>query len=78
MPTAGPSYTEHQAVSELPAAADPAVGLCSVCRHARRSTNARGSTFWQCRAARDNAELRRYPELPIRSCGAFEQGPDEG
>jgi hypothetical protein len=63
-------------VSDLPAA-DPAVGLCSICVHARKGTNARGSTFWQCRAARENPELRRYPELPILSCVGFERIPDE-
>ena len=26
----------------------PAVGLCSTCRHARRTSNRRGSEFWRC------------------------------
>lgn len=49
---------------------DAAVGLCSVCRHARTTTNRRGSTFWRCAAAERDARLKRYPPLPVERCPA--------
>lgn len=59
------------------APADPEVGLCSVCAHAIRQPNARGSVFWRCRAADDDARLLRYPPLPVTRCHAHVRGtPD--
>ena len=50
---------------------DPAVGLCSLCEHARAIRSGRGSRFWLCeRAARDPA-LRKYPALPRAACHGF-------
>lgn len=54
----------------------PEVGLCSVCRHAQRQGNPRGSTFWRCRRADDDPTYRRYPPLPVRRCPGHE--PPEG
>jgi hypothetical protein len=51
----------------------PEVGLCSLCRHARRLHNARGSDFWQCLAAASDPSLPRYPRLPVERCRAFER-----
>jgi hypothetical protein len=50
------------------------VGLCARCRHARRSGNARGSSFWQCLRAACDASFARYPRLPVRCCGGYELG----
>lgn len=50
---------------------DPAVGLCSACRHATTQENAKGNTFWRCRAADGDERLMRYPPLPVRRCFAF-------
>lgn len=60
------------------AAADPGVGLCSVCAHATRQPNARGSVFWRCRAADGDARMLRYPPLPVTRCPAHVSGePDD-
>ena len=52
---------------------DPAVGLCSRCRHARRVTTPR-SLFWLCERSREDANYARYPRLPMLSCPGFEPG----
>ncbi len=57
----------------LPPAFDPAVGLCSGCRHARKVRSARGSRFWLCARAADDRSLRKYPALPRLNCHAFAQ-----
>jgi len=59
-------------VSERPAAAR--AGLCAGCTHASVQRNARGSEFWRCRRADEDASLRQYPPLPVRTCHAFEAG----
>jgi hypothetical protein len=56
----------------------PEIGLCASCRHARRSGNARGSSFWQCLRARCDARFARYPRLPVTRCGGHEAGVPEG
>ena len=50
----------------------PQVGLCSTCRHARRTANRRGSEFWQCGRAEDDPAYRRYPELPVVECAGHD------
>jgi hypothetical protein len=50
----------------------PEVGLCSICRHARKQQSARGSTFWRCAAADTDPRLLRYPPLPVTRCHAHE------
>ncbi len=47
-------------------------GLCVDCAHARRVESAKGSVFYQCRRARDDARFRDYPPLPVRACVGFE------
>ncbi len=54
-----------------PPAFDPAVGLCSLCRHARVVRSARGASFWLCERAADDPSLRKYPALPRTECHAF-------
>lgn len=51
--------------------ADPAVGLCSLCVHARVQHNARGSAFWRCAASESDPRLSRYPPVPVNRCQAF-------
>jgi hypothetical protein len=53
---------------------EPAVGLCASCAHARVQQTARGSRFWRCALAEDDARFRRYPPLPVRECGGHEHG----
>lgn len=51
---------------------DPRVGLCSICRHARRTGNRRGSVFYLCERAGWDDRLRRYPPLPRLRCPGYE------
>jgi hypothetical protein len=53
---------------------DARIGLCAACAHARVQHGARGSTFWRCARADDDARFRRYPPLPVRECAGHEQG----
>lgn len=55
----------------------PEVGLCSICRHAQRQGNPRGSTFWRCRRADDDPLFRRYPPLPVTHCAGHEPAPSD-
>lgn len=57
---------------------DASVGLCSVCEHAQRVVSGRGSTFWMCGRARDDARFRKYPPLPVVRCAGFEEGQPRG
>ncbi|HYD50494.1 MAG TPA: hypothetical protein VEB21_19215 [Terriglobales bacterium] len=47
-------------------------GLCAACEHSQRITSARGSQFFLCRRALTDAELPRYPRLPVLQCRGFE------
>jgi hypothetical protein len=57
--------------------ADLRAGLCARCAHASVQRNARGSEFWRCRKADEDASLKRYPPLPVRACHAFAPGTPE-
>ena len=57
--------------------ADLRVGLCAHCAHAAVQKSARGSEFWRCRRADEDASLVRYPPLPVRACHAFAPGEPE-
>ncbi|HTY06696.1 MAG TPA: YciI family protein [Gemmatimonadales bacterium] len=48
------------------------VGLCLTCRWTRPSTTRRGSTFYRCGRAEEDARFTRYPPLPVRSCPGYE------
>jgi hypothetical protein len=56
------------------ASLDPRVGLCGTCQHARTQQSARGSTFWRCARADDDARYGKYPPLPVRECAGHERG----
>lgn len=47
------------------------VGLCADCVFARVVESARGSTFWRCSLAEQDPRFRKYPALPVRSCGGY-------
>lgn len=53
------------------------VGLCARCRHARRQSTKRGSTFWRCLRAETDPRFVRYPPLPVRTCAGFEATASE-
>jgi hypothetical protein len=56
------------ASSRRSARAEPAVGMCAVCAHARPITSDRGSTFWLCGLAATDARFPKYPRLPVVRC----------
>lgn len=64
-------------MSELPAGADPAVGLCSVCAFARVQRSAKGSVFWRCLRAQSDPSFRSYPPLPVERCPGFARARGE-
>ena len=48
------------------------VGLCFDCRHARMLRSDRGSVFYQCQRAEDDASYARYPRLTVLVCAGYE------
>jgi hypothetical protein len=48
------------------------IGLCAACRHVRVVQNTRGSTFYLCRLAEEDARFARYPRLPVLHCAGYE------
>jgi hypothetical protein len=55
-----------------------AIGLCARCRHAAAQRSAKGSEFWRCRLADEDAAFLRYPPLPVRDCRGFVEGAPSG
>ena len=52
------------------------LGLCATCRHGRRVTSRRGSTFLLCRRSETEPAFPRYPRLPVIRCAGFERVGD--
>jgi 3-isopropylmalate/(R)-2-methylmalate dehydratase large subunit len=50
-------------------------GLCATCRHARRITSARGSTFLRCGLAAVDPRFPKYPRLPVLACDGYRPLP---
>jgi len=48
-------------------------GLCFNCRWMRSSANRRGSVFFRCARAEDDARYVRYPPLPVLTCPGYEE-----
>jgi hypothetical protein len=55
----------------------PGAGLCANCRHARHIENRRGSIFFLCGRAENDARYSRYPPLPVLRCTGHEAAPEE-
>ena len=53
---------------------DASVGLCARCAFAAVQPGGRGSRFWRCRRAEEDARFRRYPSLPVLRCPGYEEG----
>lgn len=49
------------------------VGLCFVCRQARRIGSDRGSVFYFCERSQTDPGFEKYPRLPVTSCPGFER-----
>jgi hypothetical protein len=50
-------------------------GLCDKCRHVKKLSNAKGSTFYMCHLAESQPKFPRYPRLPVLKCDGFELAP---
>lgn len=46
-------------------------GLCGRCKSSRKLTSGRGSVFWRCSEHDRNAQLPKYPPLPVLHCRFF-------
>ncbi len=68
---AGPEGDRVIENEPMPPSPDP--GLCAHCRHGRRIESGKGSVFWKCEEADRDSSLRRYPQLPVKSCPAFRE-----
>ena len=47
------------------------VGLCVVCRNARRLVSAKDSVFYRCELSKIDPAYRDYPPLPVTACEGF-------
>jgi hypothetical protein len=55
----------------MPDVKDPAIGLCSDCRHCRIVKSER-SAFYLCRLSLTNPEYCKYPLLPVLRCPGYQ------
>jgi hypothetical protein len=54
-----------------------AASLCEDCAHVRVIRSERGSHFYMCRRAAQDARYPKYPGQPVRSCAGYERAaPD--
>lgn len=76
----GPEDPDGGPSADAPASRpdSPPVGLCAACRHARRVTSDRGSTFVLCRLSGRNPDYPRYPRLPVLRCAGYEEAAPDG
>jgi hypothetical protein len=59
------------AVEQLPV--DP--GLCAGCQHASVNATRRGTAYLRCTRASWDAQLPKYPRLPVTDCRGY--APEE-
>jgi len=53
--------------------------LCESCAHVRIIRSERGSTFYMCKLAAQDARYPKYPGQPVFSCAGHVRGePDAG
>ena len=55
----------------VPGTIDPAIGLCSDCKHCRIVKSERAA-FHMCRLSFTNPEYRKYPPLPVVRCPGYQ------
>ena len=51
-----------------------AVGQCRDCLHHSVTGNRKGSRFYLCGRAQDDARFPKYPPLPVIDCKGYEPG----
>jgi hypothetical protein len=54
------------------------VGLCPSCKHLRIIHSDRGSDFYLCQRAANDARFAKYPRLPVLACPGYERISDQG
>ncbi len=55
--------------------ANPRLGLCADCFHARLIESAKGSQFLLCQLFQTDPSFPKYPRLPILACAGYSQKP---
>jgi hypothetical protein len=59
----------------IPPDADPRVGLCADCIHARPLPHPRGGpAYWRCALAERDPRFPKYPRLPVLRCAGHCRG----
>jgi hypothetical protein len=51
--------------------ANPQLGLCAGCLHARLIESAKGSHFLLCQLSQSDPAFPKYPRLPILACSGY-------
>ena len=51
--------------------ANPRLGLCADCRHARFIESSKGSQFLLCQLSQFDPSFPKYPRLPILVCSGY-------
>ena len=62
--------------ANAPSAADPRLGLCARCLHARKIRSSKASDFLLCERSTTDARYPKYPRLPVRACPGFTLGAE--
>jgi hypothetical protein len=47
-------------------------GLCATCRHSRRISSDRGTSYILCRLSGTDSRFAKYPRLPMKSCAGYD------
>jgi hypothetical protein len=55
--------------------ANPRLGLCAHCLHARLIESSKGSQFLLCQLSQSDPAFPKYPRLPILACAGHSPKP---
>jgi hypothetical protein len=55
--------------------ANPRLGLCADCLHARLIESSKGSQFLLCQLSQSDPSFPKYPRLPILACAGYSRKP---
>ena len=55
--------------------ANPRLGLCAHCLHARLIESSKGSHFLLCQLSQSDPTFPKYPRLPVLACPGYWQKP---
>jgi hypothetical protein len=58
-------------VSNSSTGANPQLGLCADCVHARLIESAKGSQFLLCQLSHSDPTFLKYPRLPVLVCAGY-------